>query len=490
MGARLNQKSRIQRTIKICSVHGALILLPYLLFGGVAMAQGTVEAPTGTAIDELPEPMERLQDDWLVGGFDSRSRWLTAGLALGLGAYLASADTGDIRDLGDVTQMIPGVFALTSNLIVGDREGLKQFGYAGATTLVATHGLKEIVDKTRPDDSADNSFPSGHTSASVLGAAFVWRRYGAKWGAPASLLAAYTGVSRIHGQKHFADDVISGAAIGLFSNLLWTDPIDNRVQLSLFPLSGGAGLNLRYDPSAPQSTRSDEAAETLPSRFIQWEMGLADVARNNVIAPSPGGSVVDWRFDQENNPTVTASVGGGWTPSPESRHVFYLAFSPFEVRESFVAPDNIDFADESFVAASNVRSRYVANDYRFGYGYSVIESKRYSLTLGVSLAVFDTVLELATDSALSKVGSTAIKPALGARVEAALTDRWLFFASYNNAHDSEVLIEDFSAQLAYRIDARWAMSLGYRRFDRKIEVDELFNDVHRSKFALGIWYLW
>ena len=486
----MNQKSKIRRTVKTRSIHGALILFPYLLCAGVLNAQGTDEAPNGTAIDELSEPMERLQDDWLVGGFDSRSRWLTAGLALGLGAYLASADTSAIRDLGDVTQLIPGVFALTSNLIVGDREGLKQFGYAGVTTLVATHGLKEIVDKTRPDDSADNSFPSGHTSASVLGAAYVWRRYGAKWGAPTSLLAAYTGVSRIHGQKHFADDVISGAAIGLISNLLWTDPIDERVQLSLFPLAGGAGLHLRYDPSGSPTHQSDDAAEVLPSRYFRWEMGLADVTRNNVISPNPDGSMVDWRFDQENNPTVTAFVGGGWSPSPESRHNLYVGFSPFEVRESFNAPEDIDFAGESFAAGNTVRSRYVANDYRLGYGYSVLESKRFNLMLGASLAIFDTLLELATDNEMSIVDTTVVKPALGVTLEVSPADRWLFFASYNNAHDSEVLIEDFTAQLAFRIDASWALSLGYRRVDRKIEADELANDVHRSQIALGVWYLW
>jgi len=468
----------------------ALLLLPFLFCGNPATARDNVKGQQGIAVEQSPDPLTSLRDDWLVGGFDTSSRWITAGVALGLGAYLVSADTDAVRDLGDITQLLPGAFALTSNLVIGDREGLKQFAYAGATTLLATHGLKEIVDKTRHDDSADNSFPSGHTSASVLGAAYVWQRYGAKWGAPASLLAVYTGVSRIQGQKHFADDVISGAAIGLISNWLWTDPIDERVQVSLFPTRGGASLQVHYDPSASAHARSSEELETLPNHFFLWEIGGADVGRNNAVSPNPATSMIDWRFDQENSPAVTALVSAGWRPSQESRHITYLGFSPFEVRESFEVADDIDFAGESFVAGSSVRSRYVANDYRIGYGYSLLDTERYGLTIGASLVVFDSVLELSSNDAVAKVSTTVVKPTAGVRFEMAPVDRWLFFANYNTWHDSEVAIDDFTAQLAYRIDKSWALSVGYRRVDRRIDVDELFNDVRRNQVALGIWYLW
>jgi len=466
------------------------LLLVFLFCGELAPAEDNVEGQPGSTTEQTPGPLTGLRDDWLVGGFDRSSQWITAGFALGLGAYLVSADTDAVRDLGDITQLLPGAFALTSSLVIGDREGLKQFGYAGATTLLATHGLKEIVDKTRPDDSADNSFPSGHTSASVLGAAYVWQRYGAKWGAPTSLLAVYTGVSRVHGRKHFADDVISGAAIGLISNWLWTDPIDERVRLSLFPTQGGAGLQVQYDPSASAPTHSNEVLDTLPSHYFLWEIGGADVSRNNAVSPNPGGSMIDWRFDQESNPTVTAFVSAGWRRSQESRHFTYVAFSPFEVRESFDVADDIDFAGESFISGSPVRSRYVANDYRIGYSYSLFRTKHFGLSLGASLAVFDSVLELSGNDTIAKVSTTTVKPSVGMRFEAAPADRWFFFASYSSWHDSEVAIDDLTAQVAFRIDKSWALSVGYRRVDRKIDVDELFNDVRRNQIALGIWYFW
>lgn len=445
---------------------------------------------TSALITQTAKDKPRRRDDWLVGGFDSGSRWLTAGLAVGLGVYLGSADVGDVRDLGDLTQLLPGAFALAGNLITGDREGLKQFSYVAGTTIITTHGLKEIVGKTRPDDSDDTSFPSGHTSASVMGAAYLWRRYGPKWGAPASVLAAYTAVSRVQGQKHFADDVISGMALGLISNWLWTDPIDERVRMSLFPTDGGAGLRVVYDPEAKSTHRTFDQSEAIPSHFFLWEIGAADVTRNRAISPNPGGSSIDWRFDHDNNPTTTAFVSVGWALSPQSRHGVYLAFAPFEVREASDIPNDIDFAGEVFSSGSFVRSRYVANDYRIGYGYTLLDTNRLEITLGGSLAVFDSVLELASNDAKSKINTTYVRPTVAARIEFAPADRWLLYAAYNTWRDSEVSFQDFTAQVAYRIDDSWALSLGYRNVDREIDDDSLFSDVIRNQVALGVWYFW
>lgn len=441
--------------------------------------------------NDAPPAATRQKDDWLVGDLDRSSWWVTAGLALGLGVYYSTADSDDIQDLGDLTQLIPGAFALTGILATGDRQGLKQFGFVAGTTVLTTHGLKEIVDKSRPDESASTSFPSGHTAASVMGASFLWRRYGPKWGMPSTILAVYTGVSRIEGQKHFADDVISGAALGLISNWLWTDPIDDRVRMSLFPTDGGAGVQFEYDPAAVRRGDSEtEETDTLPTRLFLWEIGLTDVSRNRVIAPNPGGDPIDWQFDRDNNPNVTALVSVSWRRSQNSRHGFGLAFAPFEVRETVTPETDLNFGGDVFPAGTSVRSRYIAYDYRAGYGYALFTSDRYRLSLLASLAVFDTELKLETMNSETKVRDSFAKPNLGARFAMIPADRWMIYASYNTWQDSEFSIKDFTTQVVYRIDSSWALSLGYRFVDREVDIDELFNDVHRKQIALGVWYSW
>ncbi len=469
------------RANRVGDRHGLLLFLAVCL---LTPLEATAEQVGSDSVEFHSE------DDWLIGGFDTQSRWITGGLLLGLGTYLASADTRDIRDLGDLTQFVPGAFGLTSSLLVGDREGLTQFAYAAGTTFVATHGLKRLVDKDRPDGSDDLSFPSGHTSASVMGAAYLWRRYGSKWGAPASVLAAYTGISRINGQKHFADDVISGAAIGLISNLLWTSPIDDRVRISLFPTDGGAGLALEYDPSTAGSQSALDASESLPGHYFAWEIGMLNVSRNLVAAPGSSDTLIDWRFDQANNPTATGLVGVGWRLTPGSRHSVYGVFSPFEVREGTQLISDIDFGGTTFPSGSEVRSRYVANDYRIGYGYGVIESGDWGLTVIGSVAAFDTLVELSSENSSNKVDETLFRPMLGMRIRFSASERWHLFAGYSIWDDSKVSLRDATIQAGYRLNKSWLVTLGYREAKREVDTEKIRNGLRLDQYSVGLWYLW
>ena len=60
-----------------------------------AMLLGAAVAPTGDSGGGISP--KRLPDDWLVGGFDTTSRWVTLGTFVGLGRYFALADTDDVR---------------------------------------------------------------------------------------------------------------------------------------------------------------------------------------------------------------------------------------------------------------------------------------------------------------------------------------------------------------------------------------------------------
>ncbi len=448
-------------------------------------------AESTTAVSEDAPAAELWPSDRLVGGFDSTSRWVTAGLALGLGTYFAVADTDDVRSLGDATQLLPGLAALGITIGIRDWDGLKQLGLASGTALVLTHGIKEVVDKTRPDTSANNSFPSGHTSASVTGAAFLWRRYGPKWGVPASVLAAYTGFSRVEGQNHFMDDVVSGMAVGLISNWLWTDPIDKRVQMALFPTRGGAGFNMKIDPSASTGLQADDGwEEEIPRRMFAWEIGASHVRRNDVVAPNPGGTPIDFRFDQENDPTVTAGVALGWAP-PSMRYTVYAAFSPFEVREVVEFAEDTPFAEGLIPEGTTVQSRYQAFDYRLGAAYAVVNKPRFRLALGGSVTVFDTEVGFVSeDDVKVSEGVVVVRPVLSVSLEAALGGRWYGFARYHWWSDSDFETKDTTVQLGYRLHRKWALSLGYRYLERKVDVTELYNNVDRSQTALGVRYMW
>ena len=129
-----------------------------------------------------------------------------------------------VERIGDITQLLTPASALTISLLKKDKKGTIKFLKSFATTSAAVFILKESIKKQRPDKRGFNSFPSGHTAASFQGAAFIQRRYGWKFGVPAYILASYTGMSRVYSKRHYFEDVLAGAAIGIGSVYLFTKP--------------------------------------------------------------------------------------------------------------------------------------------------------------------------------------------------------------------------------------------------------------------------
>jgi len=135
-------------------------------------------------------------------------------------AHRADA-SGTIEKTGDVLQiLIPGI-AYGSTFYLDDSDGRDQFYKSFATNLAITHGLKNIVNHKRPNGS-DKSFPSGHASAAFQGASFIHKRYGLKYAVPAYIGAFFVGYSRVQSNKHYIEDVIAGAGIGIASSFYFT----------------------------------------------------------------------------------------------------------------------------------------------------------------------------------------------------------------------------------------------------------------------------
>jgi membrane-associated phospholipid phosphatase len=86
---------------------------------------------------------------------------------------------------------------------------------AQVLSLGLTYGVKTAVPRERPDQSSDDSFPSGHTAEMFASATVLARHLGPKVGWPAYGLAAFVGISRMNQGRHFLSDVIFGAGIGV-----------------------------------------------------------------------------------------------------------------------------------------------------------------------------------------------------------------------------------------------------------------------------------
>ena len=84
----------------------------------------------------------------------------------------------------------------------------------------SAEALKIVTKHTRPDNSDDESFPSGHTTFAFIGAETLSQEYGDKsiWFSVGGYTVASTvGIMRILNNKHWFADVVVGAGIGMLS---------------------------------------------------------------------------------------------------------------------------------------------------------------------------------------------------------------------------------------------------------------------------------
>ena len=81
-------------------------------------------------------------------------------------------------------------------------------------TSLATLLAKTLIQKSRPDGSDNNSFPSGHTSSSFAWASVVMARHDWYYGLGAYLVSSYVAFSRINDDRHHFYDVYGGITLG------------------------------------------------------------------------------------------------------------------------------------------------------------------------------------------------------------------------------------------------------------------------------------
>ena len=88
-------------------------------------------------------------------------------------------------------------------------------------------GIKQSVRRKRPleDELGDPSFPSGHASIAFSMATVLGNQY-PKWRIPLYVGAGLVGLSRIYLGRHYASDVLMGAAVGTITGtVVWRNRI-------------------------------------------------------------------------------------------------------------------------------------------------------------------------------------------------------------------------------------------------------------------------
>lgn len=122
-----------------------------------------------------------------------------------------------------------------------DRESARQEMASDGLALIAASGAtgvaKHAINRERPDHSANDSFPSGHTAQAFAAArilhdnlpAYNLTSYNERWlDAGVYTAATATGWARIETGEHYPTDVFMGAALGNFMVVWVTEALQQR----------------------------------------------------------------------------------------------------------------------------------------------------------------------------------------------------------------------------------------------------------------------
>lgn len=129
----------------------------------------------------------------------------------------------------DYLQYSPGMVML--GLKASGVEGRSSWGrmlvsdiFSAGIMAATVNTLKYSFRKPRPDDSSNNSFPSGHTATAFMFATMLHNEYGTTRSPLYSVLGyslgTATAISRQLNNKHWFSDVLTGAGIGIVSTQL------------------------------------------------------------------------------------------------------------------------------------------------------------------------------------------------------------------------------------------------------------------------------
>jgi len=166
--------------------------------------------------------------------------WLAGGTALALAVH---PEDGKInrRLLGKPgldKLFVPGKYmgntavvlgAAGTTYLVGRHMGANRLQHLGMDLIEATiigEGTAEIaklaIRRERPinpdgKQSAGYSMPSGHATVTFAAATVLQQHLGYKAAIPTYLIASYVAASRLHDNRHYASDVVMGAATGIIA---------------------------------------------------------------------------------------------------------------------------------------------------------------------------------------------------------------------------------------------------------------------------------
>lgn len=167
----------------------------------------------------------------LVGAIDYNN-----GLNRSVNDAFTDLSDGKTCKIDDYLRFLPSASHLVLGSIgVKSKHNFKERFLISATShaamLILGYGSKFVIKEQRPDLSNNHSFPSGHVALAFTGAELMRQEYGTVYGIAGYAVATSVAFLRLYNNRHWFNDVLMGAGIGILSARIgyWLLPFERKL---------------------------------------------------------------------------------------------------------------------------------------------------------------------------------------------------------------------------------------------------------------------
>ncbi|MEH6452575.1 MAG: phosphatase PAP2 family protein [Psychromonas sp.] len=396
-------------------------------------------------------------------------------------SYFTGSTNDSVVEAGDMIQILIPATGLFATWMYDDLEGAKQLTYSLGTTVLTVQGLKYVVGRNRPNNSAWNSFPSGHTAAAFSGASFLQSRYGASWGIPAYTAATFVGVSRIHGNRHYAGDVVAGAGTAFLINQFFVSPYQMEgVQFNAQKTDGGFAINVNVSNDAFDQEREVNKIQVFAKPLKhRIELGIG-----SNLSDSSGEAFADRYLDisdavDEYQPFAYVN----YQLSLENNNQLEIEFLPSETRRTGVVKEAFTVDGYTFNPGDEVLTAYQhwmlgSNVYK---GFNSMNGFDFKVGLGMYVHRISFVAEDANtnDDTLSEEDWKAMVAGT-VKGSYAITKKFSLLAKLQYHFWEDDSYQFAEAGINYAINSEWDIGLMYGYSETKLK-DSVFNTEYSAE---------
>jgi hypothetical protein len=194
---------------------------------------------------------------------------------------------------------------------------------------------------------------------------------------------------------------------------------------------------------------------------------------NKVRIPNKGGTLVNLAKQLEINPKAFYRIRGGYTFG--KRHNISALYAPLTVRYNGSFREDVNFNGILFTTSQHTTVFYKFNSYRLTYRYDFISNARWTLGAGITGKIRDADVRFKNESNDTHFDNVGFVPLIN------------FYASYKPSYRWNVILEgdalaakagraeDIFAGVAYQVNPKLGIKLGYRVVEGGADTDEIYN---------------